>query len=316
MIKIYIEMSNLNDVTNYVYRFKNETPPNDLEEYINNLTPRFTFKENYGLVIEDRDTDSVYNPNINIIETKDSIILSHSIDYRRNIYNYKVISVTGDNKISNLSKTVSCEMTFKNKDVSMVLYKTEDDNIDETIIWEKVKEINVDDVFNLNKKNDIPSSNINVLNSYDIYKDDYLLKAIGERILKIVNPLHINNSDKLYTNPRKFKIVNRKDNTETTKHFLYNPNNRCKITIDKIEIYKREVILDSDKEAIPISGELLLKRFIKRGGIYKDEDGEYINLSSEFLNIKNLCTFAKVYNYTVYLYDERGYISSPIIKIF
>lgn len=195
---------------------------------------------------------------------------------------------------------------------------------------ERDKERKVSKDININK-DDLYSKVINTIASQEIHSDDSTLITDGIRYVKVPNIWHKDKRELFYRKPRVFRMKNiyKTISTDYCKPIVF--QGKFEILIDKMIIYRKDVTnlsTDEQKKAVDIADEnaTIFKTYIRQGGKYYNEyinnieDNETVEivvLNSRYplLSIKDYCLYSNKYNYTIYLYDEKGNISDPVVAV-
>lgn len=272
----------------------------------------------------DSESNGVYTPKYQVIEKMKDYELHPITDSQRNIYHYTAVSTDRDGKVSEVSNVASVLLAEDPNRVNLII-EASDDYYSGGNTWQEIDRINAANAYRIDKK-DMYTREIPMFNTNEIKVDDSNIQVYHERILKIPN---IWNRDKMnlsYRNLRAYRLINEYGGEKSDYSDVFFINDYSKVNIDKMVIYKKRVTyLDEEDRDKPIEvGDKdaeLLKICVRVGGIfYKDaienmelQPIEVFSDNSRFplINIKDRCFYSNHYNYTVYLYDEKGKKSKP-----
>lgn len=273
----------------------------------------------------DQESNGVFIPEYKVVERlKDYEI--HPIEVQGNIYHYTAISTDIYSKTSDVSNIASVLIKENPNDVNM--YVECSDNYHSGIkSWKRIDKIKASNVYRI-EKNDMFSRIIPLFNSTEIKADDTNVQVYNERVLKVPNIWHKDKSSLSYRKLRAYRFVNEMNGEYSERSDIFYKDDYFKVNIDKMVIYKKNVTRMATKEEkiAPIHVDdkdaEILKICIRLGGKYykeaiQDIDNqpiEVFTIDSRFpiISIKDHCLYSNEYNYTVYLYDEKGYVSNPI----
>lgn len=295
----------------------------------------------------------VYVPQISVIDTNDYVSFYQEANTRKKMYYYVVVAKDPSGNLSQLSNVQVVEIDEKPSTMEFILESSDDYySTPDTATWKVVDTKTPADEIRVNTKSkNLAIGTIDVLQYFDIFCNDSRLKLEGIRNLKIKNVWNVDNR-KLFSRPKKtYKAKNKLGSTESNycKPIILNGN--VEVLVDKVMVLRKDVTLLSETDRIkPISisdGEATtLKIFVRQGGIfYKDfflnnyetnRNDEYyrydenynkipipnyvvtsVTLDSRYpiLNINDSCISGNKYNYTVYIYDETGAVSKPVVNV-
>ncbi|MFL8711097.1 hypothetical protein Q3304_10030 [Clostridioides sp. GD02377] len=270
----------------------------------------------------------VFDPVVSTIEGKNYILFYQKKEEQKNKYEYRVISKFQDGSISELSNVGVCEL-YENTDEIIQVLEVKEDDIKITK-WQEIKREKVSKDININK-DDLYSKVIKTITSQEIHSDDSTLITDGIRYVKLPNIWHKNKRKLFYRKSRAFRMKNIYKNisTDYCKPIIF--QDKFEILIDKMLIYRKDVTnlsIDEQKKPVDMKDEnaTIFKIYIRQGGKYyndyinniEDNDTiEMVVLNSRYplLSIKDYCFYSNKYNYTIYLYDEKGNISDPIVAV-
>jgi hypothetical protein len=274
----------------------------------------------------DMESNGVFKHQFSMIERVKDYEIHPKIDTQGNLYSYAVIGVTPEGKISQISNisTVSLaeDPTLVNQIVEYSDTYTDPLAQDD---WSELCRIKSSNIFRIDKA-DMYSRRIPKFAVSEIKADDTNLQVYGERILKVPNIWHKDKQYMSYRNNRSYRFVNEYNGEFAEPSEVITFEGYSKVNIDKLVIYKKRVTYLSDEERkIPIEiGDKdaeLLKVYVRLGGIYYSDaivnmDNQPIEILSSnsklpLIQIKDHCLYSNHYNYTVYLYDEKGKQSDP-----
>lgn len=281
----------------------------------------------------------VYVPPIRTLETGDYFSFYQDASEQKVIYYYIVISKSPDGRISKLSNVSVCQIKENAPDVRFILESSDDFYTSDTPTWRQVDDNRSDAEIRVLKKNrGMASEIIDSLKPWDIKAEDSNLAIDGIRTLKIKNIWNKENSYCMERDKKVFRAYSELDGVRSEYTDPIKFDGTLKVMIDKMIILKSNVTaLPENQKSRPIpldsKDATTLKVYVRQGGIYfKDffiNDFETNNIdfpehvvssvttNSRFpiLNIKDSCIYSNVYNYTVYLFDETGKISEPIVAV-
>lgn len=275
----------------------------------------------------------IFDPKISTIEGKDFTLFYQAKENTKNIYEYRVISKDRQGRLSHLSNAGSKEVSEPPEKVTQVLEVSDDYYLVEKPTWKVIETTKCSEEIKVDK-DDICSNIIKTIPSYEIHTDDSILVTDGIRYLKIPNIWHKEKRYLFQREKRVFRIKNRLGNisSEYSDPIIFNGSKE--VFTDKMIIYRKNVTgLEEDVQNAALSATDkdvdILKIYIRQGGIYYNDfvnngmnkDIEHlisvIALDSRYpiLTIKDNCLYSNRYNYTVYLYDEKGNVSEPIVIV-
>lgn len=278
----------------------------------------------------DMESDGVFKPQYTVIERINEYELYPNVNTQFNMFNYAVVGVDSENKItdvSNLSTVVLAENP--NKVEMMVEYSDDYNTMRGEATWNYLDKVYAANAYRINKK-DMYSRIIPTYNVHEIKADDSNVEVYSERLLSLPNIWHRDKLYMLYRNNRAYRLKNVFEGKESEYSEVFYQEGDTKVNIDKMVIYKKRVTyLDEEDRNKPIEiGDKeaeILKIYVRAGGKYyidalKNPRNRPIEIVSEnsrlpIFQIKDRALYSNHYNYTVYLYDERGKKSEPYSKV-
>lgn len=300
-----------------------------INKKISNYYAKIKFNINTKKVIFiDNNADGLYKPIYKPIEKMEEFELFPDINSQKNIYNYTTIATNSELKVSEISNISTIEVKENPNNIKTVIECSDnycDNHNSDSSTWEKIDEIYSTNAYKI-KKNDMYSREIPDFNIREIYNDDSNVELYSERLLNIPNIWHTDKLYMLYRKQRAYRFTNVFNERFSQKSDVFYIENLTKINIDKMVIYKKRVTyLDEDERKEPISPSdseaQLLMIYVRIGGIYyadaiENIDKQPIEIVTNksrlpFLKIKDNCLYSNHYNYTIYLYDEKGKKSKP-----
>ncbi|MGX9755922.1 hypothetical protein ACWYRQ_06580 [Clostridioides difficile] len=270
----------------------------------------------------------VFDPVVATIEGKNYTLFYQMKEKQKNKYEYRVISKFPSGDISELSNIGICELYENPDEITQVLEVKEDDS--KIIKWKEIKREKASKDINVNK-DDLYSKVISTISSQEIHSDDSTLITDGIRYVKLPNIWHKDKRELFYRKSRVFRVKNMYKNisTDYCKSIVF--QDKLEVLIDKMVIYRKDVTNlneNEQKKPVDITDEnaAIFKTYIRQSGKYYNdyinnvEDNntvEIVVLNSRYslLSIKDYCLYSNKYNYTVYLYDEKGTISDPVVAV-
>lgn len=332
------------DRVNKIIKVLNSNSILILSDYVNYDIITFDMKVR---VIEFSDTGTanveaahgVYDADLKYIETNEYFSFYQDVSTKKNVYHYRIITRSAKDEISNVSRPVVCEVSEDANSVSTILECSDDFRNTGNPTWKHVDtKPNSSDIRVLKSNNHMASEIINVMNAGDINCDDSLVASDGVRRVKITNIWHKENRKRMLRDKKVFRAKNRKTTVTTKYSEPIVIEGQIEVLIDKMVILKKNVTTypQADKSKPiklndPSAG--TLKIYVRQGGKYfkdffmndfesnenefKDKPVSAVTLDSRFplLDIKDSCVYSNIYNYTVYLYDETGKVSEPIVIV-
>ena len=276
------------------------------------------------LFFVDAESNGVYNPKYQVVERTKDYELHPITDSQHNIYHYTSIGTTSDGRVSNVSNVASVLLAEEPHKVNVIV-ECSDDYHNGGNTWTVIDNIKASNAYRIQKDDmyvrDIPDFNI-----HEIKADDSNIQIYHERILKVPNIWHRDKMNLSYRRLRAYRFKNEYCGEVSEYSDVFYKEDFSKINIDKMVIYKKKVTyLDEEDRAKPIeigdSDAELLRICVRVGGIYYRDaidkvDTQPIEILSDnsrfpIINIKDRCLYSNHYNYTVYLYDEKGKQSKP-----
>lgn len=270
----------------------------------------------------------VFDPVVATIEGKNYILFYQMKEKQKNKYEYRVISKFPSGDISELSNIGICELYENPDEITQVLEVKEDDS--KITKWKEIKREKASKDININK-DDLYSKVISTISSQEIHSDDSTLITDGIRYVKLPNIWHKDKRELFYRKSRVFRVKNIYKNisTDYCKSIIF--QDKLEVLIDKMVIYRKDVTnLNENEQKKPVDrtdeNAKIFKTYIRQSGKYYNdyinniEDNntvELVVLNSRYplLSIKDYCLYSNKYNYTVYLYDEKGNISDPVVAV-
>lgn len=281
----------------------------------------------------------VYDAKLTVLETSKYFSFYQDASTKKNIYHYRIITKSSSNAISELSRPVVCEVGESSDTVTTILESSDDFRSSGKPTWKVVESKSNDlDIRVLKENNQMASEIINVMWPHDIGCDNSLVASDGIRKVKVTNLWHKDNRKRMTREKKVFRAKNKKNDVVTKYSEPIVIEGEMEVLIDKMVILKKNVTSLTENErkaAIKLNDPLAstLKIYVRQGGRYfkdffmndfesndndfKDKPISSITLDSRFplLDIKDSCVYSNIYNYTVYLYDEIGKISEPIVAV-
>lgn len=160
---------------------------------------------------------------------------------------------------------------------------------------------------------------VKAIHEEDIMLDDRMVRLTGKRKIKLLNVISDKNKHRRVVDSVYLKITNATNNKTITKQ-LKVPI-KSEVNIDKIVIYKKR-ILDKTAPIFPIKKDKFLEHIILReGGMFSNDyiEGKTNIISNEsedyFIDIQDSAIIYNTYLYTIYIYDDNGRESEPIILV-
>ncbi|MGO0905003.1 hypothetical protein ACTPC6_04435 [Clostridioides difficile] len=270
----------------------------------------------------------VFDPVVATIEGKNYTLFYQMKEKQKNKYEYRVISKFPSGCISELSNVGICELYENPDEITQVLEVKEDDS--KITKWKEIKREKASKDINVNK-DDLYSKLISTISSQEIHSDDSILITDGIRYVKLPNIWHKDKRELFYRKSRVFRVKNIYKNisTDYCKSIIF--QDKLEVLIDKMVIYRKDVTnLNENEQKKPVDttdeNAKIFKTYIRQSGKYYNdcinniEDNntvEIVVLNSRYplLSIKDYCLYSNKYNYTVYLYDEKGNISDPVVAV-
>lgn len=283
----------------------------------------------------------VFDVDLKLIDAKDDLIFYQDCENVHNYYYYKIIGKNVEGYVTELSLQRAIENKENPSTVEFILESTSDDVITDDTKWEVVSKNNkATDKIMINKKKKLITDNrVQTFKQGDLKVDDKFLYEDKIRFVNITNIWSKYNKSFNYRNKKKFRAKNLIGSVETeyTKPLIL--NGHVEVMIDKLMILKKDVTsLSEGARKVPIEigdeNSEILKIYVRQNGMYyKDyfindfdtntqiSDPNIITAVTKHtdmlvFSIKDQCNYSKVYNYTVYLYDELGQISTPSTYVF
>lgn len=274
----------------------------------------------------DNNSNGVYKHKYTLVEKINDYEIHPIIKTQENIYYYSVVGTHIDGRLSDISNISPIVIAENPNDITTIVEVSDDYCINQNNpTWVELENIKASTVYRIKKDNmysrEIPKFNIN-----EIKIDDSNLQVYSERLIQMPNLWHNDKISYRYRLNRAYRFTNELFGEKAEVSDVFYEEGYSNINIDKIVVYKKNVTqLDYDKRQEPIqitdNTAKLLKIYIRTGGIYYQDailkaDYEPIELVSNnsrypILQIKDNCLYSSVYNYTVYLYDEKGKQSIP-----
>lgn len=273
----------------------------------------------------DRKSNGVFTPVFDVIEKLNSYDLIQDRS-QENIYYYSTIATSADNKVSDVSNIEAVQLAEDIESIDCIVECSDDyfENKDEAT-WKQIDKVQAYKAISI-KKSDIYSRNLPKLNIGEFKFDDSNLQTYGERIIIVPNIWHKGKLDFIHRNSRAYRFKNECNGEESGYSDVFYIERKSEVRIDKMTIYKKRVTnLSKEIKKEPISTKdneaELLKIYVRSGGLYyldaientNNSPIEIVSQNSNFpiLSIKDSCFYSNDYNYTVYLYDEKGNQSDP-----
>lgn len=297
--------------------------------------------------------NGVYVPQISTIETADYVSFYQAADTRKKMYYYVAVAKDTSGNLSQLSNIQVVEIDEDPSLMEFVLECSDDYYLKPTMAaWKPVDtKTPADEIRVTTKDKNLAIDTIDVLQYFDIFCNDDRLKLEGIRNLKVKNIWNVDNR-KLFSRPKKaFRAKNKLGSTQSIYCKPIQLEGDIEVMVDKIMILKKDVTLlaEADRSkpiAITDGSAETLKIFVRQGGIYYKDfflnnyetnrndqyyryDENYnkieiptyvvtsVTLDSRYpiLNINDSCIYGNKYNYTIYIYDETGAVSKPVVNV-
>lgn len=280
----------------------------------------------------DEDIDGIFKPEIKMLTNNNEKIFYIDNNNMINIYNYIIIAESKDLKYSlnTMNKMIEIKEPIDTLALEVVSYDE-----DKSINYKEVFKIHDDIRINIT---DLTSNKIECFDKEDISFDDFLIRQKKERTIILNNIFHAAFGERLErkVGTMKFRVIK-----DTNGTLIYgqesddlNIYDRPIIKVDYMEVYYKDVTgLSNDEKNIPIprseNSEHMLKKYSRKldsipvSTINKkctEIENSLLEIipddtSKLFLEIKHQAMITKSYNYTVYLIDEKGKVSVPIVKV-
>ena len=275
----------------------------------------------------------IYKPALRVVETSKYFQFYQDIDYRKNLYYYYVISKDCNGNISDISNTQVLEIAEDL--IDFTLYESHDYYKTDTPTFTEVRKVTSIEDIKINK-GETHSSTINTENIGIV---PYEIDTDNNRLIYVTNIWNTSNRHLMNRDKKAYKAINSYEGIQVESDIFTFEETQEEVLIDKIVILKKDVTGLPDKERytpldIKDENASILKVFVRQGGkFYSDyflgkdmETNDYdypeylissITLDSRFplLKINDIGIRGNKYNYTMYLYDEDGNTSEPIVKV-
>lgn len=278
----------------------------------------------------DSSSDGVYKPQFSIVEKLKEYELHPKVDSQSNIFNYAVVGIDHENKITDVSNLSSILLAENPNDIEMIV-EYSDDYFSKKgeASWNYLDKVHAANAYRI-KKSDMYSRVLPEYNVHEIKADDSNVEVYGERLLILPNLWHRDKIFMLYRSNRAYRLKNIYEGQESDYSEVFYNEGSNKVSIDKMIIYKKRVTyLDEEDRNKPIEiGDTeaeILKIYVRAGGRYyadalENPRNRPIEIVSEnsrlpIFQIKDHTLYSNHYNYTVYLYDEKGKQSEPYSKV-
>ena len=275
--------------------------------------------------VDHYDSHGVTNPKYDAIEMIDKIVLK-PLKSDGNLYKYSCVGIHNDGRYSLLSNVSSVLLKYNEGEISTKIYIKENESGDNEYFLYKSSMYDKDIEI---KKEDLHSRIVPTFHSHEIYNNDMNVKYANERLLILPNIWHKDKAYLHYRSYRIFKVHNYKLDDECYNDFIFHKDGDSKISIDMMVVLKKDVthLKDTDKN-IPLdyndANVEIIKKIIKIGGIFYEEEIIDESINKEFIHscskdpiicINDSVMSNRIYNYTIYLYDQYKERSKAIVRV-
>ncbi|MEG0153367.1 MAG: hypothetical protein RR744_09405, partial [Cellulosilyticaceae bacterium] len=302
-----------------------------LNKAIVNLYNKITMNLNTKKIqYTDMESNGVYKPQYSVIEKVKEYELYPKSETQSNMFNYAVIGVNSESKITDVSNLSSILLAENPNEVEMIVEYSDDYfSQKDGATWNHLDKAYAANAYRISKK-DMYSRVVPTYDVHEIKTDDSNVEIYCERLITLPNLWHRDKLYMLYRNNRAYRLKNVYEGQESEYSDVFFNEDTSKVTIDKMIIYKKRVTyLDEEDRNKPISigdkDSEILKIYVRAGGRYyadalENHRGRPIEIVSEnsrlpVFQIKDRALYSNHYNYTVYLYDEKGKQSEPYSKV-
>lgn len=272
----------------------------------------------------DKESHGVYKHSYKVVERLKDYELYPIKEYQENIYHYTTIGEDSIGRISEVSNIGTVRLSEDPNKVNTTIEYSDNYFKYSDTTWDKLESVKASNPYRI-EKGEMYSRCIPQYEIHEVNADDTNLEVYNERLLRLPNVWHRDKLYMLYRKARAYRMQNELNGQKSEFSEVFYIDKDIKINLDKLVIYKKNVTyLNPEERKIPIQiadkDADLLKMYVRLGGLYYadaiNSDNQPIEIVPDnsripLFQIKDHCLYSNYYNYTVYLYDEKGNRSEP-----